>query len=41
MGLYLSKKICEKLGLGLKIDSIQYKYTEVKIIFPKNSITKF
>lgn len=41
MGLYLSNKLCEKLGLSLKIDSIQYKYTEVKIIFPKNSITKF
>ena len=41
MGLYLSKKLCEKLGLSLKIDSIQDKYTEVKIIFPKNSIIKF
>ncbi len=41
MGLYLSKKLCEKLGLSLKIDSMQDKYTEVKIIFPKNSIIKF
>ena len=41
MGLYLSKKLCEKLGLSLKINSIQDKYTEVKIIFPKNSIIKF
>ena len=41
MGLYLSNKLCEKLGLTLKIDSIQDKYTEVKIIFPKNSIIKF
>jgi len=41
MGLYLSNKLCEKLGLSLKIESIQDKYTEVNIIFPKNSITRF
>ena len=41
MGLYLSNKLCEKLGLSLKIDSIQDKYTEVRITFPKNSIMRF
>ncbi len=38
MGLYLSNKLCEKLGLNLKINSIKGQYTEVHILFPKNSI---
>ena len=37
IGLYLCKKLCDKLGLGIDIDSEKENGTEVKIIFPKNS----
>lgn len=37
MGLYLCKKLCEKLGLSIEIESKKDEYTQVKIIFPKNS----
>ena len=34
IGLYLCKKLCEKLGLGLHIDSKENNGTKVNIIFP-------
>ena len=34
IGLYLCKKLCEKLGLGLYIDSKENYGTKVNIIFP-------
>ena len=34
IGLYLCKKLCEKLGLGLYIDSKENYGTKVTIIFP-------
>lgn len=34
MGLYLCKKLCYKLGLGLKLESIENKGTKVSLIFP-------
>ena len=34
IGLYLCKKLCEKLGLGLYIDSKENNGTKVNIIFP-------
>ena len=34
IGLYLCKKLCEKLGLGLHIDSKENYGTKVTIIFP-------
>ena len=37
IGLYLCKKLCNKLGLGIELNSEKDKGTEVKIIFPKNS----
>lgn len=37
MGLYLCKKLCDKLGLYIMIESKKDNYTRVKIIFPKNS----
>lgn len=37
IGLYLCKKLCNKLGLGLEINSEKNIGTEVKIIFPKGS----
>lgn len=37
IGLYLCKKLCDKLGLGIELDSVQNEGTEVKLIFPKGS----
>ena len=37
IGLYLCKKLCDKLGLLINIDSQEEVYTKVKIIFPKGS----
>ena len=41
IGLYLCKKLCEKLGLGIELNSEKDEGTEVRIIFPKNSYTDF
>ena len=35
MGLYLSKKLCDRLGLGLEIASIENQFTRLCVIFPK------
>jgi hypothetical protein len=37
IGLYLCKKLCDKLGLGIKLNSEKDIGTEVRIIFPKSS----
>ena len=41
MGLYLCKKLCEKLGLGINIKSKENEGTEVTILFPINDMMKF
>ena len=41
MGLYLCKKLCEKLGLGINIKSKENEGTEVSILFPVNDMMKF
>ena len=41
IGLYLCKKLCDKLGLKIELDSNKDEGTEVKIIFPKNSFIDF
>ena len=41
IGLYLCKKLCDKLRLGIELNSEKDKGTEVRIIFPKNSYTNF
>ena len=41
IGLYLCKKLCDKLGLGIELNSEKDVRTEVRIIFPKNSYTDF
>ncbi len=38
MGLYLCKKLCEKLQLSFSIESEEEKYTIVTIGFPRNSM---
>ena len=37
IGLYLCKKLCDKLGIGIEVGSEKNIGTEVKLIFPKNS----
>lgn len=41
MGLYLCKKLCDKLGLGISIISRENEGTEVSILFPINDMLKF
>lgn len=41
MGLYLCKKLCDKLGLGISIKSKEGEGTEVSILFPINDMVKF
>lgn len=41
LGLYLCKKLCDKLGLKIELDSEKDIGTEVRIVFPKNSYTNF
>ena len=41
IGLYLCKKLCDRLGLGIELNSEKDEGTEVRIIFPKNSYTNF
>lgn len=41
IGLYLCKKLCDKLGQNIEINSVLNIETIVKIYFPKNSFTKF
>ena len=40
IGLYLCKKLCNKLGIGIELNSIQNKETEIRIVFPINSFTQ-
>lgn len=39
MGLYLCKKLCSKLGLGISLESKVNKGTKVNIIFPLGRLT--
>ena len=40
MGLYIVKKLCDKLGHKITIDSIKGEYTDVIISFTKNDFYK-
>ena len=37
IGLYLSKKLCDKLGILIQLNSIENKGTEIKLVFPNSS----
>lgn len=37
IGLYLCKKLCDKLGISIELDSKENEYTIIKIIFPNSS----
>lgn len=39
IGLYLCKKLCGKLGLGISLNSIERQGTKVNIIFPMGKFT--
>ena len=41
MGLYIIKKLCDKLGHNIYIDSVEKEYTKVIIEFGKNEMYKF
>lgn len=41
IGLYLCKKLCEKLEIGIKLKSIENEGTTLILTFPENSFTKF
>ncbi len=41
MGLYLSKKLCDRLGLYLDIASEEKEYTRLTITFPKGTVHNF
>lgn len=38
IGLYLCKKLCDKLGIAIELNSIYGEGTEIKIVFPQNSL---
>ena len=40
MGLYLAKKLCNKLGLQLHIQSKENEFTKLTITFPKSGLYK-
>lgn len=37
IGLYLCKKLCNKLGIAIELNSLQNEGTEVRLVFPKGS----
>ncbi len=39
IGLYLCKKLCDKLGIAIELNSEQGKGTEIRIVFPNSSYT--
>ncbi len=39
IGLYLCKKLCEKLGIAIELNSIQNEGTEIRLVFPKGTYT--
>ncbi len=39
IGLYLCKKLCDKLGIAIELNSAQNQGTEVRFVFPKGTHT--
>lgn len=37
MGLYICKKLCDKLGMGIELRSVEQEGTEVRFVFPQGS----
>jgi signal transduction histidine kinase len=38
MGMYICKKLCDKLGLAIKADSQYGEGTAISVVFPKSSM---
>ena len=41
IGLYLCKKLCDKLGIGIGLNSKENIGTKVNIVFPQGRFTEF
>ena len=41
IGLYLCKKLCDKLGIGVSLSSKVNEGTKVSLVFPKGKFIKF
>ena len=39
IGLYLCKKLCDKLGMAIELNSEENVGTEIKLVFPQSSFT--
>ncbi len=39
IGLYICKKLCDKLGLAIELNSVQNEGTEIRLVFPKGTYT--
>ena len=37
IGLYLCKKLCDKLGIAIELNSVWKEGTEIRIVFPQSS----
>lgn len=37
IGLYLCKKLCDKLGIAIELNSVQNEGTKIRLVFPKSS----
>ena len=37
IGLYLCKKLCDKLGISIELNSVQNEGTEIRLVFPQSS----
>ena len=37
IGLYLCKKLCDKLAIAIELNSVQEEGTEIRLVFPKGS----
>lgn len=40
IGLYLCKKMCDKLGIAIELNSVQKKGTQIRLVFPQGSYMK-
>ncbi len=38
IGLYLCKKLCDKLGIAIELNAVEKEGTEIRLVFPQNSL---
>ena len=39
--MYLSEKLCGRLGLRMEIESVENEYTRVTVVFPRGTVYRF